>query len=257
MSRRSLIRWSARPSAEERDRLPGLATKDLEGEGQFAFFASLDWWNLRREHVGAFEETARALGLHPPFDVEGTVFYCVHRLAKVASTSWFGTWPVPVIAMTGVYRLASRRRYEMEIYSYAPGKIGSGIHLHAESEDDFIQLVTPPAIAIDSRYDVKRIVFSTDAEVLARAGGVRLYLTHYTVAGKEPDVRQDIHLQFIFGGTWILGVVRALAVGIGTAGPAMVAANASAKLTGGVAILMIALGALAGLGAVFVSLKKP
>lgn len=244
-------------AAGERNQLPDFATRDFEGEGQFAFFASLDWWSLRRESAKAFEETARALSRHPPFDAEGTVFYSVHRLAKVASTSWFGTWPVPLLALTGVYRLASRRRYQIEVYSYAPGKIGSGLHVHVESEDDFIRFVTPCAIAIDSRYDVKRIIFSTDAEILARPGGMWLYLARDTADGKDPEIRQDISLQFIFGGSWLLGVLRAFAIGIGTAGPAMVAANASSKLTEGVVILMIALGAVAGLGAVFVSLKKP
>ncbi len=244
-------------AADERAELPAFAMEDHDGEGRFAFFASLNWWNLRRESATAFEETVRALSRHQPFDAEGTIFYAVHTLARVASISWFVTWPVPLLASTGVYRLASRGRYQIEIYSYAPDKISAGLHLHAESEDDFIRFVTPRAIAIDSRYDVKKIIFSTDAEVLARPGGMRLYLARDTSDGKDPEIRQDISLQFIFGGSWMLGALRAFAIGIGTAGPAMVAANASGKLTVGVAIMMIALGAVAGLGAVFVSLKKP
>jgi len=243
--------------ARERDKLPLAPTSDPEGEGYFAFFASLDWWSLRREEAEAFEATARALAVHSPFDGEGTLFYSVHRLAKVATTSWFGTWPRPLRPSAGVYCLASRRRYQVEIYSFAPGRLGPDTHLRVESEDEFIHFVTPRSIAVDSRYDVKRIVFSTDAEVLARAGGMRVYLTHGNAEAKDADVRQDIGLQFIFGGSWLLGLLRAGAIGIGTAGPAMVAANAAGKLSVGVAIVMIALGAVAGLGAVFVSLKKP
>jgi hypothetical protein len=234
--------------------LPIIPSEDPEGEGHYAFGVALPAERFRKMEWNSFEATATALANHPPFDVDG-LFYTIRRLA-LADRGWFGRWPTGVAAKDGTYRLRSGRRYELQVYCFSPKKVPAGTKLVAEAEDDFIAFATARTLEIDSRYDIKRVFFSTEANVLPRAAGLRLFLARKD-GELEIELSRDISLQFSFAGTWLLGVSRVIAVAIGTAGPGLIAVNAAGKLNAGVAIAILALGALAGLGSVFLSLRKP
>jgi hypothetical protein len=234
--------------------LPVAPSSDPEGEGHYAFVANLPDGSHRRLDWEAFEGIATALAGHEPFETDG-LFFTVLRVSR-AGRRWFGRWPRGIKAEDGVYRLRSGRRYELQVYCFSPKSVPPGAKLVAETEDDFLAFATPRSIAIDSRYDIKRILFSTEANVAARAAGLRLSLARRD-GGTQVELSRDISVQFTFGGTWLLGLGRAAAITIGTAGPALVGVNAAGKFSLPIAIVMIALGAVAGLGSVFLTLRKP
>ena len=249
-------------TAADKARLPSAAKVANE---LYAINADFTPQPHKRRSFDAFEATATALGRHSSFATEQTAFFTVRQISKVSGRSWFGTWASPNGIDQGAFSLKTGKRYECEVYCLRlfenpPDAQGNKpplkeLALVAEANDDSIQFASARRSVIDSRYDVKRYVFAAEPEVLQRVSGFRLFLA----AGGDGDerARQDISLQMVFGGSLVMAVVRAVFIGAATAGPGMIAANASGKLTPGAAILMISLGALAGIAAIFPSFRKP
>ncbi|MER9450173.1 hypothetical protein, partial [Mesorhizobium sp. M0254] len=249
-------------SPASRERLPSAAQAPNEF---YCFSVNFEFRSHRRLTFEAFEETAKQLCRHTSFATEQSAFFAVRQISKISGRSWFGTWPRGSTVDQGAFRLWTGTRYECEVYClrlFEPPKDASGtqpslkeLALVAEANDDSIQFASAKRSVIDSRYDLKRYVFAAEPEVMRRVSGIRLFLS---AEGDEADrVRQDISLQMIFGGSLVLASIRAVAIGIATAGPGMIAANAAGKLSSGAAVLMIALGALAGISAIFPSFRKP
>ncbi len=221
----------------------------------------------RHKELGfaAFEQTADRLSKQPTFVTEQTAFFAVRQISKVTGRSWFGTWPSPSAIDRGAFDLKTGSRYECQVYClrlFEHPKDQQGnrpplkeLALVAEANDDSVQFASSKRSIIDSRYDIKRYVFAAEPEVLRRVSGIRLFLS---AEGDAADLaRQDVPLEMVFGGSLVMAVVRAVAIGIATAGPGMIAANAAGKLSSGAAIVMISLGALAGIAAIFPSFRKP
>jgi hypothetical protein len=72
----------------------------------------------------------------------------------------------------------------------------------------------------------------------------------------ENKAYSDIILPVFFRGSLLLAAARVAVIGIGTSGPAMIAANSAGKLNLGIALLMLLLGCVAGLGTVVSTLKR-
>lgn len=245
----------------DRSRLPSPARAADE---LYGISAAFDPRPHKRRSFDAFETTAQTLSGHASFATEQTAFFSVRHISKVSGRSWFGTWAAPSQIDQGAFMLRTGRRYECEVYCLRlfenqPDPQGvkpplKELALVAEANDDSLQFASAKSSVIDSRYDVKRYVFAAEPEVLRRVSGFRLFLS----AGDDADgqARQDISLQMVFGGSLIMAAVRSIFIGAATAGPGMIAANASGKLTSGTAILMIALGSLAGIAAIFPSFRK-
>ncbi|MEG3162712.1 hypothetical protein U1763_19605 [Sphingomonas sp. LB2R24] len=246
----------------DRSRLPSAAGAANELYGMAADF---DPRPHKRRSFDAFETTAQSLSRYASFATEQTAFFSVRHISEVSGRSWFGTWPAPNRIDRGAFMLRTGKRYECEVYCLRffekqPDLQGvklppEELTLVAEANDDSLQFASTTRSVIDSRYDVKRFIFAEEPEVLRRVSGFRLFLS---AAGDiDGQARQDISLQMVFGGSILMAAVRALSIGIATAGPAMIAANASNKLYPGTAIVMIALGILAGIAAIFPSFRKP
>jgi hypothetical protein len=189
----------------------------------------------------------------------------VRQISKVSGRSWFGTWPQPSAVEQGAFSLKTGKRYECEVYClrlFEHPKDAAGnrpplkeLALVAEANDNSVQFASAKRSVIDSRYDLKRYVFAAEPEVLRRVSGVRLFLS--AEGDRDEQARQDIALQMVFAGSLVTAAIRAVAIGIATAGPGMIAANAAGNLDNGAIALMIALGTLAGIAAIFPSFRKP
>ncbi|WP_224543694.1 hypothetical protein [Mesorhizobium sp. CA16] len=245
-----------------RERLPSAAHAPNE---LYCFSVDLDLRSHQRLTFDAFEETAKQLSRHKSFATEESAFFAVRQISRISGRSWFGTWPRPSAVEQGAFRLRTGRRYECEVYclrlfqhpadAVDVQPTHKELALVVEANDDSIQFASAKRSVVDSRYDVKRYVFAAEPEVMRRVSGFRLFLSAEGDGGNQ--VRQDITLQIMFGGSLFLASIRAIAIGIATAGPGMIAANAAGKLNSGTAVLMIALGALAGISAIFPSFRKP
>ena len=246
----------------DRIRLPNSAPAADE---LYGFSADFDPRPHKRRSFDAFETTARTLSDHASFATEQTAFFSVRNVSEISGRSWFGTWAAPSRIDQGAFVLRTGKRYECQVYCLRlfenqPDPHGAKpppkeLALVAEANDDSLQFASAKSSVIDSRYDVKRYVFAAEPEVLRRVSGLRLFL--FAEDDADGQVRQDISLQMVFGGSLVMAALRALFIGAAAAGPGMIAANASGKLTSGTAIVMIALGSLAGIAAIFPSFRKP
>jgi len=249
-------------TAADRARLPSAAKAANE---LYGISTNFDPRPHKCRTFAAFETTATELSGHASFATEQTAFFSVRQISKVSGRSWFGTWAAPSSIELGAFSLRTGKRYECEVYCLrlfenhpdAKGvKLPSKeLALVAEANDDSLQFASAKRSVIDSRYDVKRYVFAAEPEVMRRVSGFRLFLS--AEGDSEERARQDISLQMVFGGSLVMAIIRVFFIGAATASPGMIAANASGKLNSGTAILMIALGALAGIAAIFPSFRKP
>jgi hypothetical protein len=228
----------------------------------FAFEAVLPVPCVERPaKLSAFEQTVDRVVKHAPFSSEDTAFFTVFRLSEIRGRSWYGTWPQPERLSAGAYRLSGGKRYECEVYCLRPNdpptaKKATKLALAVGSEDEPITFASIKRGDIDSKYDVKRFVFFSEPTALSRVAGFRVFLAKGDEADSE--VSRDVSVQVVLGGSLLLGPIRALLIGIGTAGPAMVAANAAGKLNDLQTVLIMALlGMMAGVAAIFPTLRKP
>lgn len=162
---------------------------------------------------------------------------------------------------SGAYRPSGGKRYECEVYCLRPNDPppktkAARLALAVGSEDEPITFASIKRGEIDSKHDVKQFVFFSEPTALSRVAGFRIFVAK----GDESDgeVSRDLSLQVVLGGSLLMGPIRALLIGIGTAGPAMVAANAAGKLNDVQTFsLMALLGLMAGVAAIFPTLRKP
>lgn len=262
-------------SSAEQQRLPAPPGASLAGSKIFAFSGTQDWREHKSLLLSEFETTAERLSAHTTFNTPRSAFFTVVRVNEVRARSWFGTWPQPRKLNQGAFDLRAGKRYECEVYClrlYEPPKVvlvkpNHGFvfttmaktppktSLGAEANDSWVQFCSAKRSIIDSRYDVKRFLFGAEPDVIQRVSGIRLFLTE-GLDESSNEYQQDITLPLIFRGSIILAAIRAILIGIATAGPSMIAINAADKLNAGVAAAVIALGVLAGAAAIFPSIRK-
>lgn len=266
----------ATASHTDQQRLPAPPGTSPTAGDIFAFSGTRAWRDHKSLSLNTFEATAEHLAAHTTFNATRSAFFTVVRISEVRARSWFGTWPQPLKVDQGAFDLRAGKRYECEIYClrlYEPPKAvaikpNSGfvvttivstspkLSLGAEVNDNWVQFGSAKRSIIDSRYDVKRFLFEAEPNVIRRVSGIRLFLTE-GVDESPTDHQQDITLPLIFRGSIFWAVVRAILIGIATAGPSMIAINAAGKLNAGAVAAVIALGALAGAAAIFPSIRKP
>lgn len=268
----AMIRLGA--SATDRQKLPAPPGSSPNAGTAFAFASDEPWREHRSFSLDTFESTADRLAAHTTFNSPRSAFFTVVRVSEVRARSWFGTWPRACKLDQGAFDLKAGKRYECEVYclrlyepprpvplkanpgfvitTVAPSKPSLGV----EANDTWVQFGSGKRSIIDSRYDVKRFLFEAEPDVIRRASGIRLFLTE-GLDESSTDYQQDITLPLIFRGSIIWAVIRALLIGIATAGPSMIAINAAGKLNPGAVAAVIALGALAGAAAIFPSIRKP
>lgn len=266
----------ATASHTDQQRLPAPPGTSPIAGAIFAFSGTRAWRDHKSLSLNTFEATAEHLAAHTTFNATRSVFFTVVRVSEVRARSWFGTWPQPLKVDQGAFDLKAGKRYECEIYClrlYEPPKAvaikpNSGfvvtstvstspkLSLGAEVNDNWVQFGSTKRSIIDSRYDVKRFLFEAEPNVIRRVSGIRLFLTE-GVDESPTDYQQDITLPLIFRGSIFWAVVRAILIGIATAGPSMIAISAAGKLNAGAVAAVIALGALAGAAAIFPSIRKP
>jgi hypothetical protein len=212
-------------------------------------------------NLGAFENSVTRLSKFQPFSTAETMFFTVIRLHRLGKFSWFGSWPrtkSPNGADMGTYVVAGGKRYEFEIYCLRPNEPPAGgqppkLRLTIDSEDDQLTFVSATHGEVDSKYDVKRFVFRSDPGVFDRLTGIRVSITNVN----DGTTQREIALPILLRRNVLLGEVKFLLVGLATAITGLLAATAANKLTPGTATLIGIGGFLAGVAAVFPSVKKP
>jgi hypothetical protein len=266
----------ATASTTDQQRLPAPSGAAPIDAAIFAFSTPQAWRTHRSLSLDTFEATVERLAMHTTFNTPRSAFFTVARISEVRARSWFGTWPQPLAVNQGAFDLKAGKRYLCEVYClrlYEPSKTdltkqGSKVDLNttistspnlalgAQANDIWVQFCSAKRNIIDSRYDVKSFLFEAEPDVLRRVSGIRLFLTE-GLDESSADYQQDITLPLIFRGSIGWAAIRAILIGIATAGPSMIAINAAGKLNGGAVAAVIALGALAGAAAVFPSIRKP
>ena len=250
-----------RSAASSADRAR-LSTVSVAGE-IFGFQTSEEWKARRSSALRSFEKTAETLSANMAFASPSKAFYTVSRLARLQGESWYVKTEPELRVRMGVYRLHAGISYECEVYclnyhgaSAAPviGPVAPPPVLAADTNNAWVEFGSVKRHAIDTRYDVKRFIFSTEPHTFSRSSGISLFLTGKLEAASS-DYRQDILLPINFGGSIWFGLARATAIGMATAAPGMIAINAAGKLTPLAAAAALAAGFVAGLLAVFPMLK--
>jgi hypothetical protein len=241
-------------SDETQRMLPQHTSTETEGEAHYAFLSNVPSSNWTKNVGRPFEGTVQALSQHAPFNADDFTFYAVHRIAKLPTHSWFGTWPKPLQASRGIFTLRSGERYEIQTYTYSVNNAADGLFLSAKPDDGFVQLVSRGVVPVDSRYDIKSFVFATEADTHRRFGGITLGLA----AGNpvQEQLRYDVNLRFVFKPAWVRGIFQGLAAALGTTGPALLVAERARVLHTEVAIAIVVMGIAAALGTVFLSRSK-
>jgi len=266
----------AAASSIDQQRLPAPPGASPTAGEIFAFSGTQAWREHKSLSLDTFEAAAERLAAHTTFNAPRSAFFTVVRVSEVRARSWFGTWPQPRKLNQGAFDLRAGKRYECEVYCLRlyeppkavpikpnPGFVFTTIastspkpSLGAEANDSWVQFGSAKRSIIDSRYDVKRFLFEAEPDVIRRVSGIRLFLTE-GLDESSTDYRQDITLPLIFRGSIFWAIIRAILIGIATAGPSMIAINAAGKLNAGAVAAVIALGALAGAAAIFPTIRKP
>jgi hypothetical protein len=223
-------------------------------EGKFFFRTRSGLSGIPTDSLTAFESTATALSRYKDFaGAQSTVFYSIRRL--VSGQRNIGLSERSVTSMVnGTYSLSSGQQYEMEIYCFLPpGAETKSATLHISSDVEAVLLPLGNTRGIDSRYDLKRFPLRVERQVGNVSAGLHVYMTD---TENENKAYSDIILPVFFRGSLLLAAARVAVIGIGTSGPAMIAANSAGKLNLGIALLMLLLGCVAGLGTVVSTLKR-
>lgn len=251
------IRSAASPADRAR-----LSTLAVPGK-IFGFQVNENWKTHRSSTLRAFEETAKTLSSNKAFASPSKAFYTVSRLARLQGESWYVKTEPDLHVHMGVYKLHAGISYECEVYclnyhgtSAAPlvGPVAPPPVLAADTNSAWVEFGSVKRHAIDTKYDVKRFIFSTEPHTFRRSSGISLFLTGKIEAASS-DYRQDILLPVNFGGSFWLGLARAAAIGSATAAPGMIAINAAGKLTPLAAGAALIAGLFAGLLSVYPILK--
>jgi hypothetical protein len=211
--------------------------------------------------LAAFEDAVSRVSKFQPFYMPQTVFFTVFRMSRIGKFSWFGSWPrtkSPGGAYMGTYVLAGGKLYECDVYCLRPNEAPTGqtparIKLSITAEDDQLTFVSATHGDIDSKYDVKRFVFRSDPGIFDRLTGIQIFLTNET----EGTTHREIALPILLRRTVLLREVKFLLVGAATAITGMLAAKAAGKLDSVTGTLLLIGGMLAGIAAVFPTVKKP
>lgn len=243
--------------SDDQSSLPGVAARDGT---KYVFQTELPRPRTSKDlNLRAFETIASRLSEHAPFNSDDTVYYTLFRVAKKPAGSWFGTWPRPekiARASFGAYRLASGSDYEFEVYTLRHTSGGSSIpvtdiKLQVFPFGDDLSFISSTENTIDSRYDVKRFVCSSDHSLVQRVSSCSLALSG------PADLRpREITIPVILRRNALLGGAKWALLTVGTAIAAITALIASEKYSSEAGLLIIAGAAVAAIAALFPSIKK-
>jgi hypothetical protein len=224
-------------------------------EGKFLFRSRSGLSYVPSDSLAAFEATAVALSQYKDFaGAQSTVFYTVRRLVIINQRKTSLSECRIASLVGGTYDLSSGQQYEMEIYCFLPpGGRTRPAKLHISSDVEAVSFPLGHTRDVDSRYDLKRIPLRVEQQTGSVAAGLYIYVTENNGEDKSYS---DILLPVFFRGSLVLAAARVAIVGIGTSGPAMIAANSAGKLNLGIAVLMLLFGCVAGLGTVLSTLKR-
>nr|WP_204517916.1 hypothetical protein [Parerythrobacter lutipelagi] len=237
--------------------LPGVASKNGT---KYAFQAELSQPRTSKDlNLRAFETIAARLSQYAPFNSDETVYYTLFRVAKKPAMSWFGTWPRPekiARASFGAYELSSGCDYEFEVYALRHFSSSSSIPvtdiaLQVLPFGDDLRFISSTENTIDSRYDVKRFVCSSDHSLLQRVSRCNIVLSG--PAGVRP---REITIPVVLQRNVLLGGAKWVLLTVGTAIAAITALIASEKYSTGAGLLILAGAAVAAVAALFPSIKK-
>ncbi len=225
--------------------------------GKFFFAIGCALGQHAKDDLSCFEIIAAALGQYKDFSAApSTAFYTVRRLVRINDTSTRTSAPHDIFQPTeGMYKLSSGDRYELAVYCFFPPSAEDRTAtLHIGSDVKAVKFPLGKDRDIDSRYDLKRFLFSVEKQTMSLPAGLRLFLT-----GPETDdrARADIVIPVVFAGSLPFALGRIGLIGFGASVPAMIAASSAGKLSLNVALVMFLAGIVAGVGTVFTSLKKP
>ncbi|MBX7526423.1 hypothetical protein [Qipengyuania vesicularis] len=249
------VRSHAAPS--DQASLPGVAARD---DTKYAFQACLARPRISTDlDLRAFEIIVERLSDCSPFDSDDTVFYVLFRVSRKPARSWFGTWPKAekvASASFGAFALSSGLNYEFEVYtlSNASGSSSTSapeISLQILPFGDDLNFISSTENTIDSRYDVKRFVCSSEHSLVGRVSSCNLAL-----AGPSGVRARDITVPIILSRNVLLGWTKWAFLTAGTALAAISALIASEKDSPEAIISIVIGAALAAIAALFPSIKK-
>lgn len=237
--------------------LPGVASRNGT---KYAFQAELSRPRTSKDlNLRAFETIAARLSEHAPFNSAETVYYTLFRVSKKPARSWFGTWPRPekiARAFFGAYRLSSGCDYEFEVYTLRPTSSSSSIPvtdiaLQVLPFGDDLSFISSTENTIDSRYDVKRFVCSSDHSLVQRVSSCNLALS-----GPAAVRPREITIPVILQRNALLGGAKWALLTVGTAIAAITALIASEKYSTEAGLLILAGAGVAAIAALLPTIKK-
>lgn len=158
------------------------------------------------------------------------------------------------LSLHGSFVLKSGIEYEMQVYIFAPdfGPTATvrETSIHIESENKLLDFPQGKSSEIDSEYDVKRFRFVTEKNVYAFSAALTLFI------GQDEDRSCDITIPAVFGRDFRDGIIRMVLITIGSSVPAMLAAQATEKLSPSLGLIMLIAAAATGIGTVFFGSRK-
>ena len=128
------------------------------------------------ESMSAFEATTKSLRYVGFGGRTPTPFYSVRDIAEVVDTGDHAKLLSPA---EGRFLCKSGQRYSVEVYSYAPEsdeKQTDSCFLEVKSEAPEIRFSSDRKAELDSRYDLNRVVFSTESKLFALPATLRFSL---------------------------------------------------------------------------------
>jgi len=199
---------------------------------------------IRTSDIGNWERLISQLSEYNDFEDEH-VFYMIKELRELGNNK--------VIEMfDGSYSIESGKSYEMAIYHY---------HTKSEPSTRYINLsategltLNNPTLVVDSRYDLKRILISSESTYNHARAILSVYI------GKEPNSleRKEFDLPYRIRGSWKKIVGSTLLIGILLAIPQIIAVNSNPQIQNPnhIALIISILGISAGY-AIVRGLKSP
>jgi hypothetical protein len=158
------------------------------------------------------------------------------------------------LLLHGSFILKSGLEYEMRVYVFAPdvGPTASirETLINIDSENKLLEFPQGKSCEIDSEYDVKRFRFITQKNIYTFSGALTLFV------GTAEERSCDIIIPAVFERDFKVGIIRMVLITIGSSVPAMLAAQATEKLSPGLGLIMLIAAAATGIGTVFFGSRK-
>ena len=222
---------------------PGNKTPTVGQDGMIAgyYCADMGDWQPQSIQMSAdvsmWEQVVTQISPRSDFSRE-TVFYVVEAIRSVSGHKKAGT-------KNGFFRLKPASTYEFEIYHFHPTSGVDKAFLRLQAFGASVALTSNPRITMDSRYDVKRMRFTTSRPTAPEMAVLSVYRGGESniEETKEPDF--DIHLRI--AGTWGRKLIVGVLFGVVLAAPNVCAALCNTGLDPKAISAIIVVSAVAGI----------